>query len=71
MAVVGFDDFDLAELAGLTVISHNPVQMGREAAALVVSRSRRSADDARRVVLPTTLVPRGSAEFGPRSWRAP
>lgn len=65
VAVVGFDDFDFAELAGLTVISHDPVQMGREAAALVIGRPRGSAEDARQVVLPTTLIPRGSAEFGP------
>ena len=37
-ALVGFDDFDLADLLGVTVIAHDPERMGELAAELVVSR---------------------------------
>ena len=37
-ALVGFDDFDLADLLGVTVISHSPERMGELAAELVVAR---------------------------------
>jgi LacI family transcriptional regulator len=68
VALVGFDDFMLADLLqpGLTVVSQDPAAMGTRAAHLLFDRingvhSRRS-----RHVLPTALIPRGSGEIPPR-----
>ncbi|GAB2975378.1 LacI family DNA-binding transcriptional regulator [Frigoribacterium salinisoli] len=65
-ALVGFDDFDLADVLGVTVVAHDPVEMGRRAAVLALE----PADAPRRVVLPTVLVRRGSGEVAPGdAWR--
>jgi LacI family transcriptional regulator len=61
-ALVGFDDFDLADLLGVTVIAHDPERMGELAAELVVSRIHGEQGPARQVLLPTRLVQRGSGE---------
>jgi LacI family transcriptional regulator len=66
-ALVGFDDFELADLLrpGVTVVAQDPAGMGREAAELLF---RRLAGDRGPVVhreLPTTLVRRGSGETPP------
>ncbi|HEY9323324.1 MAG TPA: LacI family DNA-binding transcriptional regulator [Agromyces sp.] len=59
-AIVGFDDFELAELmpVPVTVIGHDPRQLGREAARLVLSRldpaGRRAP--ARLVEMPVTVA---------------
>jgi LacI family transcriptional regulator len=67
MAVIGFGDLELADLVppGITVVSYDPVRIGRTAGELLVRRL--AGDDAppRLVELPTTLIPRGSAEFPP------
>jgi LacI family transcriptional regulator len=73
-ALVGFDDFDLADLLDVTVIAHDPERMGELGADLAVSRMRGERGPARSVRLPTQLVVRGSGERnrrrgGPR--RAP
>lgn len=70
-ALVGFDDFELADLLGVTVVSHEPCEMGREAARLALEPTGPGRERAaRRVVVPTTLVPRGSGEVGPGvGWR--
>jgi len=68
MAVVGFGDFELADLVspGLTVVSYDPTLIGRTAGELLV---RRLAGDGvpqhRTVEVPVRLIPRGSAEFPP------
>lgn len=64
-ALVGFDDFDLADLLGVTVVAHDTEQMGRLGADLVLDRLRGDTGPARTVVLPTQLVPRGSGERRP------
>ncbi len=61
-ALVGFDDFDLADLLGVTVIAHDPERMGELAAELVVDRIHGEQGPARQVLLPTRLVQRGSGE---------
>jgi LacI family transcriptional regulator len=61
-ALVGFDDFDLADLLDVTVVAHDPERMGELAAELVVGRLNGDQGPARQVLLPTTLVPRGSGE---------
>ncbi|MGO3485311.1 MAG: substrate-binding domain-containing protein, partial [Cellulosimicrobium funkei] len=39
VALVGFDDFELADLLHVTVVGYDVVEMGRQAAALAVSRA--------------------------------
>lgn len=68
-ALVGFDDFEFADLVtpGVTVVAQDPAGLGRTAAALLFERSAGLAEPVRRVVLPTRLVVRGSGETGPGS----
>jgi LacI family transcriptional regulator len=65
VALVGFDDFELADLLGITVVRHDSPQMGAQAAALAFERLDGGARPPRRVVVPTALVPRGSGEIPP------
>jgi LacI family transcriptional regulator len=62
VALVGFDDFDLADLLGVSVVAHDPDVMGVLGAEQVLNRLAGEAGPARRIVLPTRLVPRGSGE---------
>jgi LacI family transcriptional regulator len=62
-ALIGFDDFDLADVLGVTVIGHDPERMGELGAEQIVTRLAGADDPARRVVLPTQLIERGSAEW--------
>jgi len=64
-ALVGFDDFDLADLLGVSVIAHDPERMGELGPELIVTRLAGDDGPARRVLLPTRLVPRGSGERRP------
>jgi LacI family transcriptional regulator len=67
IAVIGFGDFELADLmpTGITVISYDPAGIGRSAGELLARRL--AGDDAppRLVEFPVRLIPRGSAEFPP------
>ncbi|MEV0895127.1 LacI family DNA-binding transcriptional regulator [Promicromonospora sp. NPDC050262] len=67
VAVVGFDDFELADLLGITVVAYDAVEMGRRAAELAVARSADADRTVEQVVLPTRVVTRGSGERPPRS----
>ncbi len=64
-SLVGFDDFDLADALGISVVSHEPEQMGREAALLALGRQDDLDAPVQQVVLPTRLVRRGSGERPP------
>lgn len=61
-ALVSFDDFELAELmpVPVTVVDHDPRQLGREAAKLLVSRLDAGSRDgaARLVEMPVSLATR-------------
>ncbi|WP_307812848.1 LacI family DNA-binding transcriptional regulator [Micromonospora coerulea] len=61
-ALVGFDDLDLGEVLGVSVIVHDPEEMGRQAAQLLLARIDGDRGPARQVVLPTRLLARGSGE---------
>ncbi len=61
-ALVGFDDFDLGDVLGVTVVAHDVEEMGRRAARLALERLGGRTGPAQTVVLPTRLVPRGSGE---------
>jgi LacI family transcriptional regulator len=66
-ALVGFDDFELADLLtpGVTVVAQDPTGLGRTAAELLFQRLEGDKGPARRVELSTRLVPRGSGEVKP------
>ncbi len=59
-ALVGFDDFELADLLGITVVRHDPSQMGSAAAELAFARIGGQEGPPRVVTVPTELVDRGS-----------
>jgi LacI family transcriptional regulator len=61
-ALIGFDEFELAELLGVSVISHDPERMGEIGADLVIGRLAGSDEPPRSIVLPTRLVVRDSSE---------
>jgi LacI family transcriptional regulator len=64
-ALVGFDDFELADLLKVTVVRHEPHEMGRRAAELLFARLAGDERPPQRVVLHTELVARGSGEIRP------
>ncbi|HKB29271.1 MAG TPA: LacI family DNA-binding transcriptional regulator [Streptosporangiaceae bacterium] len=68
VAIVGFDDFELADLLtpGVTVVAQDPAQMGHIAAELLFRRLSGEEGPARRIELPTRLLIRGSGEIPPR-----
>jgi LacI family transcriptional regulator len=69
VAIVGFDDVVLGELLqpGLTVIAQDPYALGRRAGELVFRRLRDATADPHTVIVPTTLIARGSGEIPPPS----
>jgi LacI family transcriptional regulator len=64
VALVGFDDFELAEMlpVPVTVVRHDPAEMGRRAAELLFNRLSGDGGPPQTVVLETELVVRGSGE---------
>lgn len=64
-ALIGFDELELGELLGVTVVRAPVVEMGRRAATLVLERIGGRADAPQRIVVPTELVARGSGERTP------
>ncbi|MGR6320200.1 LacI family DNA-binding transcriptional regulator [Micromonospora soli] len=71
VALVGFDDFPMADLLKprVSVIAQDPFQIGRVAAELLFQRLDGDLGGPRRLVLPTTTIPRGSGEIPPRTRR--
>ncbi|WP_433218733.1 LacI family DNA-binding transcriptional regulator [Microtetraspora malaysiensis] len=65
VAIVGFDDFEPADLLGITVIAQDPVGMGRAVAELLFRRLSGESGPPQRLELPTRLVVRGSGERPP------
>ncbi|MGW6129188.1 LacI family DNA-binding transcriptional regulator [Cellulomonas sp. NPDC055163] len=67
VALVGFDDFALADLVdpGITVVAQSPADIGRAAAERVFARLTDPDLPPERIVLPTRLVERGSGEIPP------
>ncbi|MCQ4041891.1 LacI family DNA-binding transcriptional regulator [Streptantibioticus rubrisoli] len=65
IALVGFDDFELADLLrpGVTVIAQDPARLGRTAAELLFRRLDGDTAPPQRVELPGRLIPRGSGEL--------
>ncbi|MCC5036833.1 LacI family transcriptional regulator [Streptomyces sp. WAC 00631] len=67
VALVGFDDFELADLLdpGVTVIAQDAAQLGRTAADRLFRRLDGADDPPEVTTLPTRLIPRGSGELPP------
>jgi LacI family transcriptional regulator len=67
VAVVGFDDFTLANLLqpGITVVSQDVNRIGSKAAELLFGRIEGSADPPQHIITSPTLIPRGSGEIAP------
>jgi LacI family transcriptional regulator len=65
LAMIGFDDFELADLLGVTVVAQDPAELGRRAAELLFLRMDGDRAPSRRIVIPTRLVRRGSGELSP------
>lgn len=66
-ALIGFDDFDTADVLGVSVVSHDPVEMGRCAARLAIERMMAPTGFTTTVELPTRLILRGTGERPPSS----
>ncbi|AMM22743.1 LacI family transcriptional regulator (plasmid) [Frondihabitans sp. PAMC 28766] len=65
VALVGFDDFPMADMlpTPVTVVTSETADMGRKAAELLLGRLDGDDSPARRIVLPVELVTRGSGEL--------
>lgn len=66
-ALVGFDDFELADLLSppVTVVAQDPALLGGTAAGMLFRRLAGAAGAPERVTLPTRLLARGSGELPP------
>ncbi len=66
-ALVGFDDFELADLLDppVSVIALDPAVLGKAAAELLFARLEGDSSPPRRIVMPVRLIPRGSGEVSP------
>jgi LacI family transcriptional regulator len=67
-ALVGFDDFSLADLLvpGVTVVAQSPDRIGALAAERILARLDGDTQPERTYVVPTELIQRGSGEIRPR-----
>jgi LacI family transcriptional regulator len=67
VALVGFDDFELADMlpTPVTVVRHAPEDMGRIAAELAYARLAGDGGPPQRREIPCELVARGSGEVAP------
>jgi LacI family transcriptional regulator len=66
-ALVGFDDFPLADLLtpGITVVAQDPATIGRIAANVLFRRINGDLSPPATHIVPTTLIRRGSGEIPP------
>jgi LacI family transcriptional regulator len=71
VAMVGFDDFPLADMLrpGITVIAQDVMAIGKLAAEILFRRLDGDRSPAQTHVLPTRLITRGSGEIGPMAVR--
>ena len=64
---MGIDDFELADMLPMpvTVVSHDPGEMGRAGAELLFARMAGDSRPPQRITIPVRLIPRGSGELPP------
>ena len=69
VALIGFDDFSLAEMLDppVTVVAHDAVELGRTAAQLLLRRLDGDRSASEHIVCPVQLICRGSGEIEPAS----
>jgi LacI family transcriptional regulator len=64
IAIIGFDDFDLASVLKLTTVAQSPVELARRSMQLLLERIRRNraeeVHDPAKILLPVRLIVRGS-----------
>ncbi|HYP74214.1 MAG TPA: LacI family DNA-binding transcriptional regulator [Microbacterium sp.] len=65
MALIGFDDFDTGDVLGVSVISYDPLELGRRAAGLAIQRIADPAGFIQQITLPTWIIERGTGERPP------
>ena len=67
VALVGFDDFPMADLLqpAVTVVAQDPARMGGLAASILFRRLAGDRSPSETVIVPTTLIARGSGEIRP------
>jgi LacI family transcriptional regulator len=67
LALVGFDELELGEMLPIpvTVVAYDAAELGRRAAELLARRLEGDERPPQRIVLPTTLIARGSGEVRP------
>ncbi|MDQ1012359.1 LacI family transcriptional regulator [Streptomyces sp. V4I23] len=65
VALVGFDDIELADLLGITVIAQDAAALGRTAAERLFRRLDGVNEEPAQLTLDTVLIPRGSGEIPP------
>lgn len=58
ISIIGFDDFELADLLGVSVVSHDAEEMGAHAADLLLARLAGDVSETHHIVLPTSLLER-------------
>jgi LacI family transcriptional regulator len=63
LGLVGFDDFELADLLEVSVVRTDPYRLGQLGAELAFGRMDGDVRRPQRVVVPVELVPRGSGEI--------
>ncbi|MCD2440887.1 LacI family transcriptional regulator [Agromyces sp. SYSU K20354] len=64
-ALLGFDDFDTADVLDVSVITYDPIELGRRAARLALARMGKANGPTKQLVLPSWIVERGSGERAP------
>ena len=65
IAFIGFDDFELADSLGVSVVAYDTMELGRQAARLALARLDDPYGAPRQIEIPTTLIRRGSGEIAP------
>ncbi|MFT4215240.1 MAG: LacI family DNA-binding transcriptional regulator [Microbacterium sp.] len=66
-ALIGFDDFDTADVLGVSVVSYDPLELGRRAAELAIQRIADPTGFTQQITLPTWIIERGTGERPPAS----
>lgn len=66
-ALIGFDDFDTGDVLGVTVVSYDPLELGRRAARLAIERIADPSGFTQQITLPTWIIERGTGERPPAS----
>lgn len=69
IAFIGFDDFELADASGISVVAYDPAELGRRAAQLVVARLDDPISLPQQIEIATRLIKRGSGESAPPTQR--